>query len=394
MMNPLLSLAFVFLTAYIASTLLEKYIPADLVYVLVGIILGPFLGIIPESLLESEYTIAFLTMGMVSFLLSPFLGSANLRDIGKKIVFITTIESAFTFVVVFIGFYSISRFIGGVDFSSAIILGSLASLTSPAVALMLFREFGTRGPLTTYSVGMSVFDDVSGLVIFVLSMDACRAALKTSSLWGVSTILTPIIEVLAPVFVGIACGFALSKFIGKARNRDSMIIISLAFVLLTAGIAEEFTMSALLTAMVMGIFVINRSPHGETAISYLDALMGPVFLIFFVIAGANFELEAIPEVWPVILIYVALRALGKIIGTKIGAAAVGAPEIVRRLGGYTMLAQGGTDIGLALIVSLTFPQLSSILTIVLGAAVIFEVIAPFATRRAILNSGEGAGSET
>jgi Kef-type K+ transport system membrane component KefB len=146
--------------------------------------------------------------------------------------------------------------------------------------------------------------------------------------------------------------------------------------------------------MVMGAFIINRSPHGKTAISHLDTLMGPVFLIFFVIAGANFELDAIPEVWPVILIYVALRAVGKIIGTKIGALSVGAPEIVRKIGGYTMLAQGGTDIGLALIVSLTFPELSSILTIVLGAAVIFEVIAPFATRKAIQRSGEDAVNET
>jgi Kef-type K+ transport system membrane component KefB len=122
--------------------------------------------------------------------------------------------------------------------------------------------------------------------------------------------------------------------------------------------------------------------------------MGPVFLIFFVIAGANFELEAIPEVWPVILIYAALRTIGKVIGTKIGAVCAGAPDIVKNLAGYTMLAQGGTDIGLALMVSLTFPQMSSMLTVVLGAVVIFEIIAPFATRRAILRSGEGALGET
>jgi Kef-type K+ transport system membrane component KefB len=394
MMNPLLSLGFVFLTAYTASILLERYIPADLVYVLVGIIFGPFLGIIPESLLESEYTLAFLTMGMISFLLSPFLGSANLRDIGKKIVLITTIESAFTFFAVFIGFCAYSGITGQADIPSAIILGSLASLTSPAVALMLFREFRTKGPLTTYSIGISVFDDVSGLVIFALGMGACRIMLNASGFWDTSIALAPVIEISAPIVIGILCGFALSWFIGKTSTRDSMIIVSLAFILLVAGIAEALTISVLLTALIMGVIAINRSPYGETAISYLDTLMGPVFLIFFVIAGANFELEAIPEVWPVILIYAALRTIGKVIGTKIGAVCAGAPDIVKNLAGYTMLAQGGTDIGLALMVSLTFPQMSSMLTVVLGAVVIFEIIAPFATRRAILRSGEGALGET
>ena len=393
-MNPLLSLGFVFLTAYTASILLERYIPADLVYVLVGIIFGPFLGIIPESLLESEYTLAFLTMGMISFLLSPFLGSANLRDIGKKIVLITTIESAFTFFAVFIGFCAYSGITGQADIPSAIILGSLASLTSPAVALMLFREFRTKGPLTTYSIGISVFDDVSGLVIFALGMGACRIMLNASGFWDTSIALAPVIEISAPIVIGILCGFALSWFIGKTSTRDSMIIVSLAFILLVAGIAEALTISVLLTALIMGVIAINRSPYGETAISYLDTLMGPVFLIFFVIAGANFELEAIPEVWPVILIYAALRTIGKVIGTKIGAVCAGAPDIVKNLAGYTMLAQGGTDIGLALMVSLTFPQMSSMLTVVLGAVVIFEIIAPFATRRAILRSGEGALGET
>jgi Kef-type K+ transport system membrane component KefB len=333
-------------------------------------------------------------MGMIAFLLSPLLSNTDLRGAGKKIIAVSAIESIFTFFIVFIGFSAYFRTTGEPYFPSAVILSSLASLTSPAVSMMLFRESGTKGPLTVYSIGMSALDDVFGLLIFVLSTTVCRTALKTSSLWDTSTVLAPLIEIRAPVIVGVACGFTLSKFIGKARNRDGMIIISLAFVLLIAGIAEALTVSVLLTAMVMGAFIINRSPHGETAISHLDIFMGPVFLIFFVIAGANFELEAIPDVWPVILIYVALRAVGKIIGTKIGATAVGAPEIVRRLGGYTMLAQGGTDIGLALIVSLTFPELSSILTIVLGAAVIFEVIAPFATRKAIQRSGEGTVNET
>jgi len=385
-MNPLISLGLVFLIAYITSHLLDRFIPGDLVYVLVGIILG-FLGIIPESIMESEYTIALFTMGMVAFLLSPFLGMGNLRDLGAKVISISVVESLFTFFVVFLGFCAYFSTAGGIDIPSALVLASLSSLTSPAVALMQFREYGTKGPLTRYSIGMSVFDDVSGLIIFIIGVGASRVMLGVSPLRDLA--LAPIIEIAAPVTIGLLCGSALSLLFERAHhNKDSIIVTTLGFILLVAGIAEALMISVLLTTLVMGIVVLNRSKYDVAA--YLDVFMGPVFLIFFVVAGANLDLEVIPEVLPTIILYVMLRSFGKIFGTKIGAIIVGAPKVVGKLAGYTMLAQGGTDIGLAFMVSVAIPQMSSMLTIVLGAAAIFEIIAPFTTRRAILSSGEGA----
>jgi Kef-type K+ transport system membrane component KefB len=179
MMNPLLSLGFVFLTAYIASTLLEKYIPADLVYVLIGILLGSVFNIIPESLLESEYNIAFLTMGMIAFLLSPLLSNTELRGAGKKIIAVSAMESIFTFFVVFIGFSAYFRITGESYFPWAVIFGALASLTSPAVSMMLFRESGTKGPLTVYSIGMSALDDVLSTVLQPLLLRTKKSSPKT-----------------------------------------------------------------------------------------------------------------------------------------------------------------------------------------------------------------------
>jgi Kef-type K+ transport system membrane component KefB len=386
-MNPLISLGIVFLIAYIASHLFDRFIPRDLVYVLVGVFLGLF-GIIPESMMEGEYTIALLTMGMIAFLLSPFLGRGNLKNLGAKMITISVIESLFTFFVVFLGFCAYFSTTGSIDVPSALLLGSISSLTSPAVALMQFREYGTKGPLTKYSTGMLVFDEVSGLVIFIIVMSVSRVMLGISVSPLRNIALAPIIEILAPITIGILCGLALSWFFERAndRNKDSVIITTLGFILLTAGIAEALTISVLFTALVMGIVVVNRSQYDAAA--HLDVFMGPAFLIFFVIAGANLDLEVIPGAWPIIIVYIALRAFGKIFGTKVGAMVVGAPEVVRKLAGYTMLAQGGTDIGLAFMVSVAIPQMSSMLTIVLGAAAIFEIIAPFTTRMAILRSGE------
>jgi len=383
-MNSLISLGLIFLIGCIASYLFARFIPSDLVYVLVGIIIG-FLGIIPESIRESEYTIALLTMGMAVFLLSPFLGVGRLRDLGAKMIAMGVVESLFTFLVVFLGFCAYFSTIESIDIPSALVLGSLSSLTSPTVALMQFREYGTKGTLTRYSIGMLVFDEVSGLIISFIAIGASRVMLGVSPLRDVA--LAPIIEIVAPVMIGIICGLALSwSFERIHHDKDSIIIATLGFLLLVAGIAEALMISVLLTALIMGIVVINRSQYDVAA--YLDVFMGPVFLIFFVIAGANLELEVIPEVWPIIIIYVVLRAFGKIFGTKIGAIIVGAPKVVGKLGGYTMLAQGGTDIGLAFMVSAAIPQMSSMVIVVFGAVAIFEIIAPLTTRRAIVRSGE------
>jgi Kef-type K+ transport system membrane component KefB len=396
-MSPLIALGIMFLAGYIASFLFEKYVPSDLLYVLVGVLLGPILNILPEGLVEGEHTLAFITLGAIALLLSPHLSGKALKNPGKRIIAMSLIESLFTFAVVFLGFCVYFALTGSIQIAPSVLLGSLASLTSPAITLMLMRENETEGPLTTYSAGMLVFDSVWGLIVFVAALGVCRALSDPSALSYASIALTALMEILAPAAIGVLCGLALDWFLRKNSQKehakDLTILIVVAILLLVTGIAEDLMVSVLLSAMMMGVVLMNRSPHGSTALSYVDVFMAPLFLIFFVITGANLEIGSIPEMWSVVLVFCALRTFGKIFGTRIGAVLVGAPGVVRDLAGYTMLAQGGTDIGLALMVSLTFPQMSSMLTVVLGAAAIFEIIAPFATKRAILRSGEGAVGE-
>jgi len=92
-----------------------------------------------------------------------------------------------------------------------------------------------------------------------------------------------------------------------------------------------------------------------------------------------------------ILVFVTARAAGKIAGTRLGARIVDAPPAVSRYTALALLPQGGIVIGLALTLrdNPAFTPVSDMLmSIIIGATVIHELIGPLIARSALRRSGE------
>lgn len=68
---------------------------------------------------------------------------------------------------------------------------------------------------------------------------------------------------------------------------------------------------------------------------------------------------------------------------------VAADALTRRWMGIALMPQAGVALGMALVAAQRFPDLSNIiLPVVIGATVLFEVIGPVLTRRALILAGE------
>ncbi|MES9993482.1 MAG: cation:proton antiporter [Candidatus Thiodiazotropha sp.] len=87
------------------------------------------------------------------------------------------------------------------------------------------------------------------------------------------------------------------------------------------------------------------------------------------------------------LIYVLARALGKVAGAWLGARVAKADRQVRRWMGIALLPQAGVAIGMALLTAHRFPQHAQmILSLVIAATVVFELLGPVLTRVALRRS--------
>ena len=138
----------------------------------------------------------------------------------------------------------------------------------------------------------------------------------------------------------------------------------------------------------------NLSTKSRRLFDALGHTDPPLYVIFFVLAGADLELSLLPSLGVLGAAYVLCRAAGKLGGAWLGARRGGFPVASQRLFGFSLLAQAGLAVGLVLVTRQRFPDIAStVTTVVLGAVVVFEIAGPLSARFALDRSGE-SGSET
>ena len=123
-----------------------------------------------------------------------------------------------------------------------------------------------------------------------------------------------------------------------------------------------------------------------------DRFTPPLFLLFFVLSGAELDLGVLPQVGLIGILYLLLRSLGKWGGTLLGAMAVKADNNVKKYLGLTLLPQAGVAIGMSQMVAIRFPELAgTVSTVVLACVLVFELIGPVITKIALTRAGEIRG---
>ena len=111
-------------------------------------------------------------------------------------------------------------------------------------------------------------------------------------------------------------------------------------------------------------------------------------VVFFVLAGASLEISALGGLTVIGGGYIVSRAIGKIVGGWAGAKLSGVETAVQRWVGVALLPQAGVAIGMALVAASYFPEYrQTLLSIVIGSTVFFEIIGPVFTRLAIKQAG-------
>jgi Kef-type K+ transport system membrane component KefB len=191
------------------------------------------------------------------------------------------------------------------------------------------------------------------------------------------------------LMLGIGLGFPAAFLTGRIKKGEPMLMEALGLVFLCGGLALLFEVSFLIASIVMGSVVANFATHHEYAFHEIENIERPFMSIFFVLAGASLEFGMIREIGLIGIAYIASRIAGKLLGASIGAKMSDADTATRRWMGFALLPQAGVAIGMALVASNQFPAYEqTLLTIVIGSTVFFEIIGPVFTRMALNKTAE------
>ncbi|MDX1352696.1 MAG: cation:proton antiporter, partial [Thiomicrorhabdus sp.] len=197
-------------------------------------------------------------------------------------------------------------------------------------------------------------------------------------------------EIGGALALGVLLGFPMAYLTSHIYPGKSSQAEALGLVLLCAGLADWLEVSYILSAMMMGTVVANFTKHHrQRAFKDIEMFEWPLLILFFLLAGAALDLNALFEVGLFGLGYIVFRIVGRISGSYLGAKWAGCDERKYHFMGLAMLPHAGIPIGMALLAIQHFPELkNTVLTVILGATVVFELLGPPITRAILVNSGE------
>lgn len=381
-----LGIALILLLGLLGGKLAQKVkAPMVVGFIVVGLLLSPsLLHVIPEQLNEELGIIKLFGLGMIAITIGGELEFKKLKEIIGSIAAITFLQVFATSVVVFCIMY----FVFGLSLPVSLILGAIATASAPASPMANVREYQAKGPFTSTLLGVVAFLDATCLIFFAIVMAISGVFLRGSSLEAAS-LLAPLIEIGGSLILGVASGLLILFFARFLDQKIHILVLLIGFVLLSSGIAQHLHLSPLLVNMSAGVFIANTHPHPGSLLHIFDDIDLPIYIAFFLLAGASLRLDVLLENWLITAAYIVARGIGKVGGTFLGAKLAGAERKVQKYLGFGMFSKAGLTIGLLIIVQKTFPDIAPVITAVeLAAVAVCSVIGPLGERFALISSGE------
>lgn len=384
MTGQLIYLAIAIIAGFVFSYLARLVrLPNVTGYLVAGLVLG-VTGIIPKDTLSGFDIISDVALGFIAFSIGGEFKLSYLKKVGAAPIIIMLLE-AFAAVLAVTG--ALLAF--GFDAPLAIMLGAIAAATAPAATLMVVRQYKADGPVTRMLLPVVAMDDAAALMAFSVCSAIAQVMVSQAALSVGQMILEPLLEIVGSLVLGAALGALTALMLRLLRDKGDLTCLAVAVVFAAAALASMLGLSSLLVCMMMGALCVNLSQKSSELQRRTDKITPPIFMLFFVISGAELDVTALASVGVVGVIYILARVVGKVAGASLGAVIAKCESPIKKYLGLTLIPQAGVAIGLSLLAMKVVPQYgATIRAVVLCATLIYELIGPVVTKLALKKAGE------
>ncbi len=319
MMELLLGVLIILTIGFFAGELAGRLgLPKLIGMLLAGIAVGPYLlDILPQTIMELSDEIRMLALLVILFKAGLGLDKDKLLAEGNVAVRLSFMPCTFEAAVVAVA----AHYIFGWDWLTSWLLGWIICAASPAVIvpsmLRLKAEgWGVKKGIPDLILVGGTASDAVAITMFGIFMAWLTGSGGGNPMLQAADI--PFQIVLGAAF-GLAAGFAVVKLIKKSKLMENVIhqlLMALGMGLLLV-LGEEFIpYSAFLSVMVMGFYILERTPVSARQLrKELDKIwiVGEIFL--FVLIGAAVNIGVI---YGSGLQGLAVIAIGLVVGRSLG----------------------------------------------------------------------------
>ncbi|WP_370324581.1 cation:proton antiporter [Euzebya sp.] len=384
----LLIIAGLGLVAIVVGNLFKRFVPEIVVFLALGVAIGPEgLNLINDTNLASLELLTQVALGAVIFLIGDRLRIDDLREQRFRLVPMNLGQLVLTGVAVFFAVQ-----LAGASSSTALLLALIATETGVLTVSATVREERSTGPTTNLLLSSVGVTNVATAVLFGFSLPFILATSgeatpqQTALVFGELIVLSTII--------GFAGGWVLKTFSRSIESSGELLLFLIVILTAIVGAALAVEGSVVISTLIAGLYVANSAPWlADRLFATVRTLEAPIYLIFFVVAGAGIHLEELAQVGIIGVAYAGARAAGKIAGATLGGLVGRNAGEGFRLG-MSLLPHAGMAIALVALVVEQAPELGPTVSgVVLGSIVVFELGGPIFVRRAIRASGEAGRAD-
>ena len=373
----------------------RMHIPQVVGCIVVGILLGDCFHLIKPETIETLKPFTMFALGIIGFMIGGELRLEVFKKYGKQFFIILFSQGIGAFVLVAVGtsfvMYLVTKDVA-VSIATGLVLGAIASATAPAATVNVLWEYKTRGPLTAAILAIVALDDGLALLLYRAAATGAQALTggNEASVWATTLLLFG--EIVGSILLGFVLGVLLYYLLKFVKADDKILTFSIASLMLVVGVSMIFDIDPILPAMTLGITIANLAPRqSKILFELVRKFTPPIYISFFVLAGAHMEFGHL--VWwmvAMIVVFVVLRAIGKVAGSWWGAKYSGAPDVVSKYLGICLLPQAGVAIGLAILAGQQFNSNigTTIIMVVMTATFLMEIIGPICVKIGVKKAGE------
>jgi len=395
--NILLLLGIAVFLGAIGGKLFQRMrIPQVVGYIVIGLVVGRTgFSWIPVEVVHSMRPLSMFALGLIGLLIGRELKLPDLRKRGRQFMTILLSEGISAFLIVGGSTAMLTWLLSGdakKSLAMGLLLGAISTATAPAATVSVLWEYKTRGPLTSTLLAIVALDDGLGLLLFGFAASIAEVLLSGSHLTFGTVLSTSAYEIFSSIALGIVSALLLNQLLKWSPDHEKQLVFTLGIIMLNMGLSVALEMDAILAAMALGTMLVNLAPRrSHDAFELIKKFAPPIFVLFFVLVGAELQLFGTHlHIWIIAGVYVLGRTLGKITGAYYGARISNAPETVRRYLGFGLFAQGGVAVGLSILAALRFETTigNEIVVVVTVTTILVELLGPPFVKMAVTKAGE------
>ncbi len=394
--SPSISLGFILIFAFLVGKTINRFkLPQITGFIIAGIFCGPYiLKFLSIGDVENLQLLDGLALSLIALTAGGEMRIAHLRKNMKAIFSILIFQTVIIIVgFVIFGFFGRSFFPFFSDktiaqgFALSILLGTLATATSPSTTIAVITETKAKGKYADLILSTAVIKDFIVIGLFAISLSLAKFLAAPGKTIEANALTIVLREVGGSIVFGCFVGLGIVLYLKFINRETAVFILGVAF--FTYQISHNLGLHPLMICLVAGFLVENFSSRGDNLIQAIEKVSVPIYVVFFAISGASLNLEALRRSWLLALIFVVWRGILKFSGTYVGAKVAREDPGVQKRSWAGFISQAGVALGMAVIVERAFPEWGGeFKALVLATIAINQIIGPVLLQRLLFKVDE------